>query len=86
MNSRNLYPAIPPILVAGSVSLTSANYDAFESNGGVNVCVTINATALERNLTLLLSSQDGTATSEERVCEIVLQVLIMFIKVYSLCI
>ena len=53
--------------MAGSVALTSAIYDAFESNGGVDVCVTINATALERSLTVLLSSQDGTARSEERV-------------------
>ena len=67
INSGNQYAAIPPILVAGSVALTSAIYDAFESNGGVDVCVTINATALERNLTVLLSSQDGTARSEERV-------------------
>ena len=51
--------------MAGSVALTSTNFDAFESNRGVNVCVVMNATALERNLTVLLSSQDGTATSEE---------------------
>ena len=65
LNSSNLYAVIPPILVAGSVALTSTNFDAFESNRGVNICVVINATALERSLTVLLSSQDGTASSEE---------------------
>jgi hypothetical protein len=63
MISSNQYAVIPPILVAGSVALTSTNFDAFESNRGVNICVVINATALERNITVLLSSQDGTATN-----------------------
>ena len=51
-------------LVPGSIVFASANYDAFESHGSVDVCVTITAVALERNLTILLSSQDDTATSE----------------------
>ena len=54
---------LPPFPVASSISLNSTNYDAFESNGGVDVCVVITATALDRNLTVFLSSQDGTATS-----------------------
>ena len=65
MISSNQYAVIPPILVAGSVALTSTNFDAFESNRGVNICIVINATALERNITVLISSQDGTASSEE---------------------
>ena len=52
------------ILVASSVSLTSANYSAYESDGGVDVCVVVTATAFERNFTALLSSQEDTATGE----------------------
>ena len=56
-----------------SIALTSNNYDAFESNGGVNVCAVIAAMALERSLTVLLSSQDGTARSE-KIAELVYKI------------
>ena len=52
------------IVVASSVALTSANYSAYESDGGVDVCVVVTATAFERNFTALLSSQEDTATGE----------------------
>ena len=60
------------ILVASSIELTSANYSAYETDEGVDVCVVVNVTAFERSFTVLLSSQDGTATSEDimhMVCE-----------------
>ena len=50
-------------IVSGSVALNSSNYDAYESAGEVNVCVVIMAEALERSITVQLSSQDSTARS-----------------------
>ena len=51
-------------LVAGSIVLTSSNYDAFEPDGAVSVCAVIMAEALERRIFVQLSSQDSTARSE----------------------
>ena len=50
--------------VAGSISLTMANYDAYESDGEVSVCAVLNAEALERRIIVQLSSQDSTARSK----------------------
>ena len=50
--------------VAGSIVLTSSNYDAFEPDGAVSVCAVIMAEALERRIFVQLSSQDSTARSE----------------------
>ena len=52
------------ILVAGSVALNSSNYDGYENEGAVSVCAVIMAEALERNITVQLSSQDSTARSK----------------------
>ena len=50
--------------VAGSIILTSSNYDAFEPDEAVSVCAVIMAEALERRIVVQLSSQDTTARSE----------------------
>ena len=50
-------------LVAGSVALNSSNYDGYENEGAVSVCAVIMAEALERSITVQLSSQDSTARS-----------------------
>lgn len=50
--------------VAGSIILTSLNYDAFEANGTVSVCAVIMAEAIERPVIVHLSSQDSAATSK----------------------
>ena len=51
-------------IVVGSIVLNSSNYDAFEADGVVSVCVVIMAEALERTITVQLSSQDSTARSK----------------------
>ncbi len=56
---------LPIPVVVGSVAFTSTNYDAFEADGAVDVCIFSAATAFERNITVLLTSQDGNATSEK---------------------
>ena len=50
--------------VAGSIILTSLNYDAFEANGTVSVCAVIMVEAIERTIIVQLSSQDSTARSK----------------------
>ena len=50
--------------VAGSILLTSSNYDAFEADGAVSVCAEITAEALERRIIVQVSSQDTTARSK----------------------
>ena len=60
-------------VVAGSISLTMADYDAFESDGEVSVCAVLNAEALERRIIVQLSSQDSTAQSK-------------IFKVYTFCV
>ena len=60
---------MPPLcihwyVVAGSISLTMADYDAFESDREVSVCAVLNAEALERRIIVQLSSQDSTAQSK----------------------
>lgn len=57
--------------VAGSITLTSSNYDAFEPDGAVSVCAVIMAEALERRIVVQLSSQDSTARSELQQTEVV---------------
>lgn len=52
------------LIVAGSIALSSSNYDGYESEGAVSVCAVIMAEALERNITVQLSSQDSTARSK----------------------
>ena len=49
--------------VAGSITLTSSTYDAFESEEEVSVCAVIMVEALEREIVVHLSSQDLTARS-----------------------
>lgn len=51
--------------VAGSILLTSSNYEAFEADGAVSVCAVVMAEALERRIIVQLSSQDSTAGSEQ---------------------
>lgn len=51
------------LTVAGSIVLTSSNYDTYESDGSVGVCAVINMVALERRIIVQLSSQDSTAQS-----------------------
>ena len=51
--------------VAGSILLTSSNYEAFEADGAVSVCAVVMAEALERRIIVQLSSQDSTARSEQ---------------------
>lgn len=61
----NLHPLLMyTYAVAGSISLTMANYDAYESDGEVSVCAVLNAEALERRIIVQLSSQDSTARSK----------------------
>ena len=50
--------------VAGSILLTSSNYEAFEADGAVSVCAVVMAEALERRIIVQLSSQDSTARSK----------------------
>ena len=51
-------------IVAGSISLSMANYDAYESDQEVRVCAVLTAAALERRIIVQLSSQDSTAQSK----------------------
>ena len=51
--------------VAGSILLTSSNYEAFEADGAVSVCAVVMAEALERRIIVQLSSQDSTARSKQ---------------------
>ena len=49
--------------VAGSITLTSSNYDAYESEEVVYVCAVIRVEALEREIIIHLSPHDCTARS-----------------------
>ena len=52
--------------VAGSILLSSLNYDAFETNGTVSICAVIMAEAIERPVIVHLSSQDSSAKSKHK--------------------
>lgn len=50
--------------VEDSIALTLSNFDAYESEEEVDVCVVIMADALERDIIVHLTSQDSTARSK----------------------
>ena len=45
------------------IGLQSPQYSVDEDGGQVSICAELNAGSLERNVTLLFSTVDGTATS-----------------------
>lgn len=51
-------------VVEDSIALTLSNFDAYESEEEVDVCVVIMADALERDIIVHLTSQDSTARSK----------------------
>lgn len=63
--------------VPGSIVLSSTMYDAYESDGQVRVCAVVQEVTLETNITVELSSQDGTATSELNIYFVICIVLIL---------